>query len=102
MSRVVEIDSVEPGMVLAEPVVNRRGQMLLGPGASLSERTISNLKGAGVRSLIVQGEDDTLTEEDLACAEALLRGRMQWETEHPLEEALFTKVVEHLARQGKR
>lgn len=102
MSRVVEIDTVEPGMVLAEPVLNKRGQMLLGSGATLTDRTVKTLKSSGVRSVIVQGEDDTITEEDLACAEALLRGRMQWEVEHPQEEALFTEVVKHLARQGRR
>ena len=102
MGLVLDIGSVEPGRGLEEPVVNKRGQMLLGQGASMTERTISVLKSAGVRSVIIQGEDESLTEEDLACAEALLRSRMQWEPSDAVEEELFVEVIRHLARQGKR
>ncbi len=45
------------GDVLAAPVADEQGRVLLPKGAKLSAAVLSRLKGWGVRELAVEGED---------------------------------------------
>ncbi len=105
MPIVIDIEAAKPGMVIEEPVVNHRGQKLLAPGATLTERTISVLQRSGVGAVTVQGEEEggggKLTKEDLAVAEARLRGRMMAPPKHAAEQELFDQVVRAVARRNK-
>ena len=53
----ITIGRLKPGMVLAEPVQNFQGVLLLDTGAELTEKTIQILKSWGVSKVIIEGDD---------------------------------------------
>ena len=55
--RTITVKEAEPGDVLAEPLTNPKGQVLLPKGAKLSAAVLSRCNGWGVVSLRVEGED---------------------------------------------
>lgn len=57
MARTISIDSIEPGMVLAEPVRSINGGILLGQGCTLSEAYINKLQMMDLVEVVVEGED---------------------------------------------
>lgn len=101
----VTADSARPGMVLAAPVLDRRGRLLIPEGCELTERHVQALKTWGVTSLQVEG--DELEPEPLDLDPSVLAGlrdemrrRMgENDPEHPLIHALFEHTVR---RQAER
>jgi hypothetical protein len=55
--RRISVDEAAAGEVLAEPLTNAKGQVLLPKGARLSAAVLSRFRGWGVESLSVEGED---------------------------------------------
>ncbi len=53
---ILSLGKLKPGMVLAEPVRNFQGLLLLDAGAKLSEKNIRILKSWGVAKASVEGE----------------------------------------------
>ncbi len=51
----VPFETLEPGMVLAEPVLNRLGQILLSKGSVLSPRHLTVLKTWGISAAVIEG-----------------------------------------------
>ena len=54
----VGIDEIKPGMILAHPVKNRQGVLLLDAGAKISKKNIRIFKSWGVTEVSVKGEAD--------------------------------------------
>lgn len=51
--RLIPIDQVQPGMILAKTVFSGDGKVLLGSGISLSERLITGLRRSGIDSVYI-------------------------------------------------
>lgn len=82
MAKIILIDDVQEGQVLAEPVSNSFGQQLLPAGAVLEERHIHLLKRWNVRRLFIISDDisDNYTsEEELSSAMELVNRNLHWE-----------------------
>ena len=60
----IALSQLKPGMVLAEPVRNFQGVLLLDTGAALTEKNIQILKSWGVRKVIIEGEGREKKRED--------------------------------------
>ncbi len=52
----IALSRLKPGMILAEPVQNFQGVLLLDTGAKLTEKNIEILKSWGVSKVIIEGE----------------------------------------------
>ena len=48
-------ERLEPGMVLARPVMNKNGMTMLGEGAELTDSLIEKIRDMGIESVHVQG-----------------------------------------------
>lgn len=60
------VDVLEPGMVLAKPVIDPRGSVLLRQGVKLTDEYISNIKKRGFASVFVSdGDTDDVIVEDI-------------------------------------
>ena len=99
MTISVLIETLEPGMVLAEPVMNRLGQILLSKGKELSPRHLTILKTWEIPAAVIEsGEaeirDPILDEEIQKRALARIKKRLSWQPHSPLEEEMI-----HLALQ---
>tara|TARA_Y100000588_G_scaffold340607_1_gene384080 strand:+ start:173 stop:466 length:294 start_codon:yes stop_codon:yes gene_type:complete len=55
--RQISVDEAQVGDVIAAPVENDQGRVLLPVGAKLSAAVLSRLKGWGVETLAVEGEE---------------------------------------------
>ena len=55
--RDIDVGQAEVGDVVAEPVVNEQGRVLLPKGARLSPAVLSRLRGWGITRLQVEGEE---------------------------------------------
>jgi hypothetical protein len=106
------IDQAEPGVVLAEDVVDRHGRPLLRAGNELTARSIQSLRMWGVRSICVQGDaPDDPTEEELldpevrAAAETMVGERFALVGTadlHPFLEALRQEALSDSIRTVAR
>ena len=97
MANYISIDQIEEGMILAEPVVNKFGNVLLGAGASLSSNHITlfktwNVKDIAIRSLSSDSEIE-ITEEHRAQAAVLLTKRMKWFPRNDIEKDLYSLAL---------
>ena len=61
----IALTRLKPGMVLAEPVQNFQGILLLDTGAMLTEKSIEILKSWGVNKVIIEGESQKQKGDDL-------------------------------------
>ena len=51
----VSIDNLKPGMILAQPVCNRQGVILLETGAKVSKKNIRIFKSWGISQVTIKG-----------------------------------------------
>ncbi len=96
---------IEPGMVLAAPVLNRYGQILLGKGVTLTPRHVGILKTWGIPHITVEGglsagaDPAEVNEEILAQARAQVRDRLLGRNHHLLEQEVFGLAVQQAAER---
>ena len=51
----ISLEKAQPGMIVAKPVMNESGVVLVGAGTALSEATIEKLKSLDIASVVVKG-----------------------------------------------
>lgn len=62
--RQIEVTEAQVGDIIAGPVINDEGRVLLPKGAKLSPAVLSRLAGWGVQTIQVEGDDvETVTDE---------------------------------------
>ena len=103
MSKIVLIDSVEPGMILSEPVINNSGQILIGAESELNPRTIKVLKTWNIRSVTIKDnskdENHEISEEILEIAKQKIYARINWEARNNNEFDLINTAIRFTARE---
>ena len=98
--REIAVGQAEVGDIVAEPVVNDQGRVLLPKGAKLSPAVLSRLQGWGVSQLQVEGDeaDGEEQEDDDALIEALEHRFSEWEQDELMLE--IKRVARtHLSRR---
>jgi hypothetical protein len=101
----VPFETLEPGMVLAEPVLNRLGQILLSKGSVLSPRHLNVLKTWGISAAVIEGgeaerRDPILDEEIQKRALARIKRRLFWHPHSPLEEEIIHLAVQQAVQRS--
>lgn len=73
--RQVDVRLLEPGDVLAEPIVNQYGMTMLGAGTALTENLIALLKKLGIQTAIVRNKelDGSFQEVDVKKQSSMLK-----------------------------
>ncbi|MBX3042343.1 MAG: hypothetical protein KIT33_00115 [Candidatus Kapabacteria bacterium] len=102
----LSLDVLEPGLILAEPVVNTMGQTLINSGVEITSRHIGILKTWNiqfVRVLSDDGDEATeLSEDQIILARAELAKILTWKPRNDAEKDLFELGVISLAHQFDR
>lgn len=77
-SRLLELDRVEPGMILSEALLDTKGEVLLPEGATLTEAMLGALQRRGVDYLAVNCDEeaDEVTGADKQAQLERMRERM--------------------------
>ncbi len=87
MKRVV-IEELTPGMILAKPVTNSTGLVVLPAGAELDDTTLSRLQRLGLTSVYVEGDAGDASGKTLAELEAELEHRFRLVITDPIQHQL--------------
>jgi hypothetical protein len=86
--RELDLDQAQPGMVLAAPLLDAHGGMLLPHGSALTTATLAALRRRGVERCVVQVEAEAVDPAELA-------------RERELRVARLTRLFRHQAeREG--
>ena len=109
MSNLIEIEKSEPGMILAAPILNRYGQVLLSTGVELMPAHLKMFKTWGIKLITVKEEEyeeAVITEELRQKAEKIFSSRITWEAKSDFEKGLFEmgvrKVLSNLNQKERK
>ncbi|MBX3236878.1 MAG: hypothetical protein KF814_12055 [Nitrospiraceae bacterium] len=95
MKRVV-LEELTPGMVLAKPVTNSGGMVVLASGAALDDATIGRLRQLGLASVYIEGEAGSSDGKTLAELEADLDSRFSRVNQDPQQRLILEAIRQHL------
>lgn len=93
-------------MVLADPVANRLGQILLNRGTPISSRQIIILKTWGIQSVVIEKEEirvkNPLVDLEIIRNRALdrIKKRLSWDPLNPVEEEIVNLAVQQLIERS--
>jgi hypothetical protein len=97
MAKFINIDDIEEGMSLAEPIVNNFGQILLPSGVTIRESHKKLLRTWNVRvvAIKIEGDDsaNNFSEELKAKAREKVLKRLQWTAKSNFESDLLNVAV---------
>jgi len=103
MSKLIRLDDLTPGMVLAEPVLNNYNQTLLSAGIELNDEKIKILRTWNIQTLYIKSENEDkpfeISPEILEICTEKLEKRMIWQPRNEIEKDLFDSAVHILAKE---
>jgi hypothetical protein len=107
MAISVPLEELQSGMVLADPVLNRWGQILLNKGCKLTPRHISVLKTWGVARVAVGNIEEgselpRIDQETLTRAQKKVEKRLLWEPRTDFEKEIIQLAVRHTALHTRK
>jgi hypothetical protein len=89
MPKIISIEEIEDGQVLAEPLTNKFGQTIMPAGASLQKAHQTKFKMWNITSVTIKEEliegDTEISEDTLAAAKEIFMKRIKWEVNNPYE-----------------
>ncbi|HOV91463.1 MAG TPA: hypothetical protein PLC04_00055 [Candidatus Kapabacteria bacterium] len=102
MQQIIQIDKIEDGMVLAEPVLNQFSQVLLPSGTTLNHFHSSILKKWNINYVFIYIQDNeeelTIPQELIeSCKEEIL-AKLLWSPEQPIEKDLINITAINCAK----
>ena len=102
---ILKIDELKPGMILAEPVVNQSGALLLEKDTSLTKKRIWTLKTWGIDKVSVKGKSKergkTAIGTELETKETIekeLRAKFEDTIGDPVMETIMKAAVRQLQK----
>jgi hypothetical protein len=100
MKKLILIDDMEEGMILASPIKNRFGQVLLGADSRLELKHINLFRTWGIESIYVFSEEgdsaEGVNEAVMNEAKEILAKRIQWSPKNENEEDLINLGLERI------
>ncbi|MBU2491862.1 MAG: hypothetical protein KJ571_04500 [Bacteroidetes bacterium] len=100
MSSLIEVSKFETGMVLAAPILNRYGQVLLGAGVELQENHKKLFLTWGIKLITIKNENGkdeiVITDEMKEQAEKIFSDRINWKPTSSYEKDLFEMGVKRV------
>lgn len=109
MSDLIEVSKYEPGMILAAPILNRYGQVLLSAGVELQSKHMTVFSTWGIKLIAVKSttseEEIVITDDMRKKAEKTFYSRINWQPKTDLEKDLcemgIKKVLNNLTKKNK-
>lgn len=99
MSNLIEVEKSEPGMILAAPILNRYGQVLLSSGIELMPTHLKMFRTWGIKLITVKGneleETTIITDELKKKAKEIFLNRINWEVKSDFEKNLVDVGIKH-------
>lgn len=103
MPKVIAVDQLTDGMILAEPLMNNFGQTLIPAGTKLFQRHSRILRTWNIRTIAIKSdeseEEREISVELMEISRDKLQKKMKWEPRNKIETDLFNMGLLHLARK---
>ena len=106
MGTTINLDDLQTcgaGTVLAEPIFNQFGQMLLAPGTELLPRHVNVLKTWGCKAVTIKDLDradqEEISPEMRERAVARVNWRLKWEPKSSLEKEIQQLAIRQVLRK---
>ena len=95
MGKYIPVDDIVAGMTLADPIVNKYGQVIMAAGVQLGTHHIIKLKTWGITHVSIESHGESgISVEIRAIARERLEKRLTWDFQHPLEEDMYAAAIE--------
>jgi hypothetical protein len=103
MAKLIKVEELENGMVLAHPLINRYGQILLPGGTQLEMKHQMLLRTWGIKTLFIQQDGEEEEEVELNSdmkknAEEKLNKRLMWKPGSPIETDLYQMAINKILK----
>lgn len=101
MSRLISVDEIQDGMILAEAIQNRFGHILLGANVKLEAKHVKFLKSCGIQTIYIVDDNGNNSKKEydaqtLEKAKSLLNQRINWKPKNDYEEELIELATQHI------
>lgn len=101
MSKLISVDDIQDGMILAEPIQNRFGHVLLGANVKLEAKHQKFLKSCGIQTIYIVDDNDNNSEKvydnaALEKADAILSERIKWKPKNDYEKELIEVAKQNI------
>lgn len=97
--QILPLESIQPGMKLAEAIRDRLGNVMLTEATQLTEQHLATLRQRGIASALIVPERQPPSNEELATlrlsVEARLRRIFRKTLEYPANRKLFETILEY-------
>jgi hypothetical protein len=100
MIKVIDIDQLKEGDILAEPLYNAHGHILLPANAVISLNSLKLLKTLNIQNITIKNIDkdnqnDNLTEEEIETSLKKILENLDWHPENDYELELLKMAAIH-------
>ena len=92
MATRIQVEKLNPGMILAEPITTRSKKEVLSAGTKLTDSHIAAIKTWGLSFVTVQ--EETVLSEIRPKALQRVKARMRWEPSNPIEEEIYQIAIQ--------
>jgi len=99
----ISVENIKPGMLLAQPILNKYQKEIFPIGTKLTEYHRNFLKNSGVQCVVIDHDsepvDSTANSEIRALASQRVNKRIRWKPCNPMEEEIYQLALqsaEHL------
>lgn len=105
LSKIIPIEKVEDGMILADPILNQFSQILIPAGTVLSDFHKKILIRWNIRYVNIyvndEFEDEEIDDEIIRNATQKTLDKLLWTPENEIEDDLVHIAAKHLAKKMK-
>ena len=97
--KVIQIDEIKPGMILAENIISPKGQLLAEEGRVITAQQLLHFTYYGIKELSVQDETDAVEKYALDAPDEFIGETQSWRIINSKEFAEFKRAYEKCADQ---
>ena len=104
----LNIEDLKPGMILAQPVRNHQGVLLLEAGAKITKKNIRIFKSWGVSEIVIKGDpgksENTTKDPEIRIEESLemqLKERFSDVLDDPVMVEIFNAARKQLMKENR-
>ena len=104
----ISVENIKPGMLLAEPVLNKHQREIFPSGTKLTEYHRNFFKNSGVQCVVIDREpepvDSPPNSDNHPLAAQRVAKRIRWKPCNPMEEEIYQLALQFAeqALSGKR
>lgn len=107
MAKTINCDDIEEGMILAQPILNKFGQVLLPANVELQKKHSHLLKTWGISTVFIKNDDNAneeieISEELRALILEHLNTVILWEPQLPFEKEIYQLAFTNEAKKRLR